>query len=103
MQGNNRMWLLRARPREQGLPFEARPEHTQEMRRLPRRARSMELPVPHQEGGEGESKSRIRCTPILSPSRGDTKKQHPIRGTGYHCPAEQNRASSCVDAASTDH
>ena len=103
VQGNNRMWLLRARPREQGLPFEARPEYTQEMRRLPRRTRSMELPVPHQEGGEGKSKSCIRRTAILPPSRGDTKKQHPIRGTGCRRPTQQTRSSPYADAAGTEH
>jgi hypothetical protein len=94
VQGNNRMWLLRARTREQGMSVQARPERTQEMRCLPGRARSVELPVPYQEGGEGKSKSCIRRTAIPPPSRGDTKKQHPIRGTGCRRPTQQTRASS---------
>ncbi|KAG9197704.1 hypothetical protein G6514_001131 [Epicoccum nigrum] len=88
VQGNNRMWLLRARTRDSRLPVEARPERTQEMRCLPRRARSVELPVPDQERGESKGKGRIRHAAILPPSRGDTKKQHPIGGTGYYCPKE---------------
>ena len=103
VQGNNRMWLLRARTREQGMSVQARPERTQEMRRLPGRARSVELPVPHQEGGEGKSKSCIRRTAILPPSRGDTKKQHPIRGTGCRRPTQQTRSSPYADAAGTEH
>jgi hypothetical protein len=73
------------------------------MRRLLGRARSVELPVPYQEGGEGKSKSCIRRTAILPPSRGDTKKQYPIRGTGCCCLTQQTRSSSCADAAGTDH
>ena len=88
VQGNNRMWLLRARTREQGMSVQARSEHPQEVRRLPGRARSVELPVPYQEGGEGKSKSCIRRTATLPPSRGDAKKQHPIRGTGCRRPTQ---------------
>lgn len=97
------MYLLRARLREQGLPFEARLGCTQEMRRLPRRARSMELPVPYQEGGEGKSESCIQRAAILLPSRGDTKKQHLVGGTSYHCPTEQTRLGPYIDTASTNH
>jgi hypothetical protein len=37
VQGSNSMWLLCAGARNPGLPFEAGPEHTKEMRDLPRR------------------------------------------------------------------
>lgn len=67
-----------------------------------RRARSVELPVPYQEGGEGESKGCIWRTPILPPSPGDTKEQHPNGDTGYHCPKKQARPGPFIDAAGTD-
>jgi hypothetical protein len=59
----------------------------------------MELPVPDQEGREGKSKSCIRRTPILPPSRGDTKEQHLTGDTGCHCPEEQTRPGPRIDAA----
>jgi hypothetical protein len=59
--------------------------------------------VPHQEAREGKGEGRIRSAPILPPSRGDTKEQHPTRGTGYHRPKKQTCPCPNIDTADADH
>jgi hypothetical protein len=59
VQGSNSMWLLCAGTQHPGLPIKGRTNHSQEVCCLPRRARSMEPPVPDQEGRDGQGKVRV--------------------------------------------
>ena len=85
-----------------GLPIEIRPERAKEMHDLPGRTRSVEPPMPDQEGRDSQSEVRVRNAAPLPPRRRGGGTGRSARDNGYH-PKEQAQPDRCTSADGPDH